>query len=89
MQAACDRRSNAARRTRPLQTGLRPEPPRDRSAGTPSAPLRGRETRTCASWPVIQVATPKADASLPRHARGFPGEAFVWQDARREHAGGM
>ena len=26
MQAVCDRRSNTARRARPLQTGLRPEP---------------------------------------------------------------
>jgi len=43
--------------------------------GDPSAPLRVRETRTCASWRVIEEATQKADASVPRHALGFRGQA--------------
>ena len=53
----CDRRSNTAKRARPLQTGLRPEPHTERYAGTPRAPLRGREARTCAPG-VADAATP-------------------------------
>ena len=74
MQAACDRRSNAARRTGTSSDGAAPRTPRDRSAGTPRAPLRVREARMCA---------PR------RHPVRFPGKPFVWPGARREHAGGM
>ncbi len=66
----------AARQARPLQTGLRPETPRDRYAGTPRAPLRDREARRCAPGLTAEEATPEADASLPRTPRGFSDEAF-------------
>ena len=58
-----------------LSDGALPRTPRGHSAGTPSAPLRIRETRTCASCRVIVEATPKADASLRRHACVFRAQA--------------
>ncbi len=49
----CDRRSNTAKRARPLQTGLRPEPHAERYAGTPRAPLRVADAATPALRRVV------------------------------------
>jgi len=53
MQAACDRRSNAARRTGPLQTGLRPETPATALRG-PREPHSAAARRACARLGDIQ-----------------------------------
>ena len=59
----------------PFSDGASPRIPYGRSAGGLSAPLRLCETRTCASWRVIEEATPKAGVPCLRHARGFQTQA--------------